>query len=268
VLTRPAPQAAASLRADAFYEDMAERQALPFPKRFLPTFQREFAERVRSGRRRAHTCCLAHAAACARAGADARHAPARARARAQEIRSLELRTRGCVGASLACTCLVAVPLPSDAHATGHDHDELDAHRHEHDSHGARDSQYHTHAPGAAPGAALLLGCLDVSWKTGPCGSTINGVCVPDGEEYAYIDNVCVQPDARRAGVASALLDAASDAAVAYGAPIASCGGRRVRGAAPIVSIVCAWASTAVLTRPLCVCARFFARGALQARSRC
>ena len=184
-LTRAAPlrQAAAELRADAFYEDLAERQALPFPKRFLPTFQREFAERAR---------------APLMLGAPARLAcsslrtptltplPRRHVAREQEIRSLELRTRGRVGASLACTCLVAVAPP--AHDDGPD----------------------------AP-ATPLLGCLDVSWKTGPCGSSINGQCVAEGEEFCYLDNVCVAPQHRRSGVASALLAAASDAGVAYGA---------------------------------------------------
>lgn len=46
-LPHPLFQAAAVLRADAFYDDLQDRQKLPFPKRFLPTFSREFAERVR-----------------------------------------------------------------------------------------------------------------------------------------------------------------------------------------------------------------------------
>lgn len=105
----------------------------------------------------------------------------------QELRSLEQRTRGRAGASLACTCLVAVPADEPAHHAGADSD-----------------------------GAALLGCLDVSWKTGPCGSSINGQCVAEGEEFCYIDNVCVAAGARRAGVASALLAAASSAAAAYG----------------------------------------------------
>ena len=36
---------AADLRAVAFYEDLEERQALPFPSRFVSTFTREFAQR-------------------------------------------------------------------------------------------------------------------------------------------------------------------------------------------------------------------------------
>jgi hypothetical protein len=41
-------QAAATLRAEAFYEDLSDRQVLPFPRRFMPTFVAEFAERVRA----------------------------------------------------------------------------------------------------------------------------------------------------------------------------------------------------------------------------
>ena len=37
----------ANLRATAFYDDLTERQALPFPPRFTPTFHREFAQRER-----------------------------------------------------------------------------------------------------------------------------------------------------------------------------------------------------------------------------
>ena len=98
-----------------------------------------------------------------------------------------------MGASLACACLVAVPAESD----GDDDYE----------HGDRED---------GEAGAPLLGCLDVSWKTGPCGSSINGQCVAEGEEFCYIDNVCVAADARRAGVASAMLAAASQVAASYG----------------------------------------------------
>ena len=40
-------EVAAELRAVAFYEDLEERQALPFPPRFVATFRREFAQRER-----------------------------------------------------------------------------------------------------------------------------------------------------------------------------------------------------------------------------
>ena len=40
-------EVAAELRAAAFYEDLEERQALPFPPRFVATFRREFAQRER-----------------------------------------------------------------------------------------------------------------------------------------------------------------------------------------------------------------------------
>ena len=60
----------AELRADAYYAELASRNALPFPSRFLPAFRREFAER--------------------------------------ELRSLQLRTTSAVGASLRCACLVVL----------------------------------------------------------------------------------------------------------------------------------------------------------------
>ena len=167
--------AVAQLRASCFYETLREQQSLPFPSRFLPTFEREFADR--------------------------------------ELRSLRQRTQAPVGSSLACTCLVALSRDTDA----------------------------------------VCGCLDVSWRAGPCASTLNGVCVaevcrgthtapvcspapgPDtpplargvptnacpcgaqGEEYAYIDNVCVVDTHRRGGVASALMAASSACARDYGA---------------------------------------------------
>jgi ribosomal protein S18 acetylase RimI-like enzyme len=143
---------------------------------------------------------------------------------------------------------VAVPPQSAASHERHD-DDGDDDEAEADAH----EQYHTHAPDDA--GSLLLGCLDVSWKTGPCGSSINGVCVPEGEQYAYIDNVCVQPHARRGGVASALLDAASGAAMAYGALL------RELAAESVV------ATCRVLTRAVCVWRCLLWR-ILQARSRC
>ena len=63
----------------------------------------------------------------------------------------------------------------------------------------------------------LTGCLDVSVRTGPCASQVNGVCVGEGEEYVYIDNVAVDAGARRRGSASAMLEASSDVAVRWGA---------------------------------------------------
>ena len=45
----------------------------------------------------------------------------------------------------------------------------------------------------------LVGCLDVSVRAGPCASQVNGVCVGEGEEYVYIDNVAVDVGARRKG---------------------------------------------------------------------
>ena len=93
--------AVAQLRASCFYETLREQQSLPFPSRFLPTFEREFADR--------------------------------------ELRSLQQRTQAPVGSSLACTCLVAVCRDTDA----------------------------------------VCGCLDVSWRAGPCASTLNGVCVAE-----------------------------------------------------------------------------------------
>ena len=60
----------------------------------------------------------------------------------RELKSLQLRTHNAVGTSLACTCLVAM-LPNGAE--GED----------------------------------VVGCLDVSWRAGPCASTLNGVCVAE-----------------------------------------------------------------------------------------
>ena len=64
---RPVPdarraQAAAELRAHAFYEDLQERQALPFPARFLPTFRRvldlhPLASRARATALLRERCC-------------------------------------------------------------------------------------------------------------------------------------------------------------------------------------------------------------------
>jgi len=63
----------------------------------------------------------------------------------------------------------------------------------------------------------LVGCLDVSVRTGPCASQVNGVCVSEGERYVYIDNVAVDSAARRRGSASAMLQASSDIAMAWAA---------------------------------------------------
>lgn len=63
----------------------------------------------------------------------------------------------------------------------------------------------------------LVGCLDVSTRDGPCCSQVNGACVPNGEEYVYIDNVAVDVNARRRGSASAMLVASSDVAMEWGA---------------------------------------------------
>ena len=63
----------------------------------------------------------------------------------------------------------------------------------------------------------LVGCLDISVRNGPCASQVNGVCVSEGEEYVYIDNVAVDAAARRRGSASAMLEASSDVAITWGA---------------------------------------------------
>ena len=65
----------------------------------------------------------------------------------------------------------------------------------------------------------LVGCLDVSTRVGPCASQVNGVCVNEGEEYVYIDNVAVDAAARRRGSASAMLEASSDIAMSWGAGV-------------------------------------------------
>jgi len=56
----------------------------------------------------------------------------------------------------------------------------------------------------------LVGCLDVSVREGPCASQINGVCVPEGASYAYVDNVAVDAAARRRGSAKLMMECASD----------------------------------------------------------
>lgn len=63
----------------------------------------------------------------------------------------------------------------------------------------------------------LVGCLDISARVGPCGSQVNGLCIPDNEEYVYIDNVAVDERARRLGSASAMLEASSEIALQWGA---------------------------------------------------
>ena len=122
---------AAGLRANAFYEDLKERQVLHFPPRFMPTYIQEFKNRERS--------------------------------------ALQDRTSAPNGPSKRCLCLMA-RLP-DKPETG------------------------------------LVGCLDVSVRAGPCASQVNGVCVGEGEEYVYIDNVAVDSDARRRQCGSAMLEA-------------------------------------------------------------
>jgi len=129
---------AADLRAHAFYEDLAERQALPFPPRFTATFRREFAQR--------------------------------------EARALKERTTNPQHFSLRCICMM-----SRLADLG------------------------------------LVGCLDLSLRSGPCASQVNGVCVEEGEQYVYIDNVAVDSAARRRGCGSAMIEGASDAACAWGA---------------------------------------------------
>ena len=66
-------------------------------------------------------------------------------------------------------------------------------------------------------SGALVGCLDVSVRTGPCASQVNGACVGEGEEYVYVDNVAVDVGARRKGAASAMLEASSDVAIRWGA---------------------------------------------------
>jgi len=186
-LVRPAADtqelaAAAALRAVAFYDELAGRQALPFPPRFRSSFEREFAQRVRSS-------VATVAARCCSLVPDAP---------GQELHSLLLRTRGAVGASLACFCLLApcadisvcdVP-PSFA--------------------GGDDGRWPAFGD-ATPG---LLGCADVSLKAGPCSCSAAGECVAEGVPFAYLDNVVVTPEHRRSGVGAALLGAASAAAAA------------------------------------------------------
>jgi len=64
----------------------------------------------------------------------------------------------------------------------------------------------------------LVGCLDLSTRRGACASQVNGMCVQPGVEFVYIDNVAVDQSARRRRAASAMLQAASDRAVQWGAP--------------------------------------------------
>jgi ribosomal protein S18 acetylase RimI-like enzyme len=62
-----------------------------------------------------------------------------------------------------------------------------------------------------------IGCLDVSLRSGPCASPVNGVCVGEEEDFVYIDNVAVDTASRRKGSASALLEASSDIGISWGA---------------------------------------------------
>ena len=129
---------AAGLRAKAFYEDLEQRQALPFPSRFIATFTREFAQR--------------------------------------ELRALQDRTSNTTNQTRRCVCLVA-----------------------------------------GLSKRGIVGCLDLSERSGPCASQVNGVCVGVDENYVYIDNVAVNRECRRRGIASALLEASSGCAIFWGA---------------------------------------------------
>ena len=66
-------------------------------------------------------------------------------------------------------------------------------------------------------ARKSIGCLDLSIRTGPCASQVNGVCVGFGEHYVYVDNVAVDIASRRRDSASAMLEASSDIAMLWGA---------------------------------------------------
>jgi len=157
----------ANLRATAFYDDLTERQALPFPPRFTPTFHREFAQRER--------------------------------------KALAERMVRPTSACAKCVCLVA-----------------------------DDSGEHLVVERLRNSSSAVIGCLDVSIRHNPQSSstryqsTAAGVVNtndsiniynsgPKTETFVYVDNVAVARRARRRGAAKALLEAASNEAISWGA---------------------------------------------------
>ena len=156
----------ANLRATAFYDDLTERQALPFPPRFTPTFHREFAQRER-------------------------------KALAERVMRSTLSCAKCV-------CLVADDSAEDLVVEG-----------------LRNS------------SSAVIGCLDVSIRHNPLSSSSrykSPVAVtssndsyssyssgPETGTFVYVDNVAVARGARRRGAAKALLEAASNEAISWGA---------------------------------------------------
>jgi ribosomal protein S18 acetylase RimI-like enzyme len=157
----------ANLRATAFYDDLTERQALPFPPRFTPTFHREFAQRER--------------------------------------KALAERVVRPTSACAKCVCLVA-----------------------------DDSGEHLVVERLRNSSSAVIGCLDVSIRHNPQSNSTryqsevaadanasdsinrysNG---PKTETFVYVDNVAVARRARRRGAAKALLEAASNEAISWGA---------------------------------------------------
>ena len=157
----------ANLRATAFYDDLTERQALPFPPRFTPTFHREFAQRER--------------------------------------KALAERVVRPTSACAKCVCLVA-----------------------------DDSGEHLVVERLRNSSSAVIGCLDVSIRHNPRSNSTryqsavatdanasdsinrysNG---PKTETFVYVDNVAVARRARRRGAAKALLEAASNEAISWGA---------------------------------------------------
>ena len=157
----------ANLRATAFYDDLTERQALPFPPRFTPTFHREFAQRER--------------------------------------KALAERVVRPTSACAKCVCLVA-----------------------------DDSGEHLVVERLRNSSSAVIGCLDVSIRHNPQSSSTRyqssaaGVVNtndsinrynsgPKTETFVYVDNVAVARRARRRGAAKALLEAASNEALSWGA---------------------------------------------------
>jgi ribosomal protein S18 acetylase RimI-like enzyme len=157
----------ANLRATAFYDDLTERQALPFPPRFTPTFHREFAQRER--------------------------------------KALAERVVRPTSACAKCVCLVA-----------------------------DDSGEYLVVERLRNSSSAVIGCLDVSIRHNPQSSstryqsTAAGVVNtndsinrynsgPKTETFVYVDNVAVARRARRRGAAKALLEAASNEAISWGA---------------------------------------------------
>ena len=152
----------ANLRATAFYDDLTERQALPFPPRFTPTFHREFAQRER--------------------------------------KALAERVARPTSATLKCVCLVA-----------------------------DDAGEHLVIERLRNSSSAVIGCLDVSVRHNLAATSFssNGSVIGDGKDnnslapktdkYVYVDNVAVAQRARRRGAAKALLEAASNEAISWGA---------------------------------------------------